>query len=319
VSDGGVADRRVEQRDLTFGATGSGGVDLDQHIGTDLLVPHLVAGGERSLSNEGEDARDDAREVHDVIAAIIEVGDHVAHTYGGVRNRLVPNLSFPAPPVRLSLSAWPKSWSLPQEFRRESFVYRSEDDLKDKRLNRFLTVDLAFSDKETADNIGFCDNRVDPTNRWNLRAWGRKLSPKDFIDYLFVLHQECNFTGTVYMIATIAILVSFGGATTITDVTQPVTKLDLSHERIVPVLLLMGLGLVLFTAGVAMSSAFHRLTGDVRDFAKYEAGLAKRFGRDFLAEARNSFRTSLEAVDRVEIEGPRPSGRRKTGEKGPAE
>jgi hypothetical protein len=80
-----------------------------------------------------------------------------------------------------------------QEFRRDFFKYRTEDDLNEKRLNRYLTVDLAFSDKETADNIGFCDNRVDGTNRWNLEAWGRKLSPKDFIDYLFVLHRERNY------------------------------------------------------------------------------------------------------------------------------
>ncbi|MBR1146686.1 terminase large subunit domain-containing protein [Bradyrhizobium sp. AUGA SZCCT0431] len=80
-----------------------------------------------------------------------------------------------------------------QEFRKDFFQYRSEADLNEKRLNRYLTIDLAFSDKETADNIGFCDNRVDGTNRWNLRAWGRKLSPKDFIDYLFVLHRENNY------------------------------------------------------------------------------------------------------------------------------
>lgn len=80
-----------------------------------------------------------------------------------------------------------------QEFRKEMLHYRSEDDLKDKRLNRYLTVDLAFSDKETADDIGFCDNRVDPRNMWNLRAWKRKMNPKDFIDYLFILHAENNY------------------------------------------------------------------------------------------------------------------------------
>jgi hypothetical protein len=71
--------------------------------------------------------------------------------------------------------------------------YRSESDLEGKRLNRYLTIDLAFSDKETSDDIGFCDNRVDPTNTWNLRAWKRKLNPKDFIDYLFILHAENNY------------------------------------------------------------------------------------------------------------------------------
>lgn len=80
-----------------------------------------------------------------------------------------------------------------QEFRKDFFQYRNESDLKDKRLNRYLTIDLAFSDKETADDIGFCDNRVDGRNIWNLRAWKRKLSPKDFIDYLFVLHAENNY------------------------------------------------------------------------------------------------------------------------------
>ena len=80
-----------------------------------------------------------------------------------------------------------------QEFRKDFLQYRSEADLKDKRLSRYLTIDLAFSDKETADEIGFCDNRVDSRNIWNLRAWGRKLSPKDLIDYLFVLHAENNY------------------------------------------------------------------------------------------------------------------------------
>lgn len=80
-----------------------------------------------------------------------------------------------------------------QEFRKDFFQYRTEEDLKSKLLNRYLTIDLAFSDKETSDNIGFCDNRVDERNIWNLRAWGRKLSPKDFIDYLFVLHHENNY------------------------------------------------------------------------------------------------------------------------------
>ncbi len=82
-----------------------------------------------------------------------------------------------------------------QEFGRHMFKYRSEDDLKDKRLNRYLTIDLAFSDKETSDDIGFCDNRVDPRNIWNIRAWKRKLNPKDFIDYLFILHRENNYLG----------------------------------------------------------------------------------------------------------------------------
>jgi hypothetical protein len=80
-----------------------------------------------------------------------------------------------------------------QEFRRDFFQYRSEADLVEKRLARYLTIDLAFSDKETADSIGFADNRVDGTNRWNLRAWRRKLTPKDLIDYLFVLHAENNY------------------------------------------------------------------------------------------------------------------------------
>jgi hypothetical protein len=80
-----------------------------------------------------------------------------------------------------------------QEFSKDYFSYKSEADLQEKRLNRYLTIDLAFSDKETADDIGFCDNRVDSRNIWNLRAWKRKLNPKDFIDYLFVLQQEHNF------------------------------------------------------------------------------------------------------------------------------
>lgn len=85
-----------------------------------------------------------------------------------------------------------------QEFRKDMIHYRAESDIKDKRLNRYLTIDLAFSDKETADNIGFCDNRVDPRNIWNLRAWARKLSPKDFIDYLFVLQKDALDEGVPY-------------------------------------------------------------------------------------------------------------------------
>jgi hypothetical protein len=79
------------------------------------------------------------------------------------------------------------------EFKRAMFHYRTEDDLKDKRLNRYLTIDLAFSQKDSADYIGFVDNRVDPRNCWNLIAWRQKLDPKEFIDALFTLHANNNY------------------------------------------------------------------------------------------------------------------------------
>lgn len=80
-----------------------------------------------------------------------------------------------------------------QEFRKDCFRYKTEKEVSEKQTNRYLTIDLAFSDKETADNLGFCDNRVDDRNNWYLKAWGRKMTPKDFIDYLFILHYENNY------------------------------------------------------------------------------------------------------------------------------
>lgn len=80
------------------------------------------------------------------------------------------------------------------EFKRTMFQYRTEEDIKDKRLNRFLTIDLAFSKKDSSDYIGFVDNRVDPKNCWNIVAWRQKVDPKDFIDMLFTLHANNNYS-----------------------------------------------------------------------------------------------------------------------------
>lgn len=74
-----------------------------------------------------------------------------------------------------------------QEFREEFFQYRTMEEVKALDTRRTLTIDTAISQKASADYTGFCLNFTDKENKWNIKAWKKKMSPLELIDDLFTL------------------------------------------------------------------------------------------------------------------------------------
>lgn len=76
-----------------------------------------------------------------------------------------------------------------QEFKEEYFQYRTMDEVRALNTRNTLTIDTAISQKASADNTGFCLNFTDRENKWNLKAWKKKMSPLELIDDLFSIYD----------------------------------------------------------------------------------------------------------------------------------
>ena len=75
-----------------------------------------------------------------------------------------------------------------QEFKREFFQYRTWEELNRLQTRCYLTIDTAISEKASGDYTGLTLNWVDKENKWTLKAWHERLSPKGLIDKIFDLH-----------------------------------------------------------------------------------------------------------------------------------
>ncbi len=80
-----------------------------------------------------------------------------------------------------------------REFKKDWWRYRTPEQLEPLNVRRFLTIDTAISEKESADSTGIIDNCVDSENFWNIRAYKYRINPKELIDLLFNWHKERNF------------------------------------------------------------------------------------------------------------------------------
>ncbi|MEA2112849.1 MAG: terminase family protein [Patescibacteria group bacterium] len=80
-----------------------------------------------------------------------------------------------------------------QIFRQDQFLYRTEEDLLGKEMQRYLTVDPSVGSGDKSDYTGFCDNRVDRDNFWNIMGWHKRVGPQELIDTLFALHSENRY------------------------------------------------------------------------------------------------------------------------------
>lgn len=80
-----------------------------------------------------------------------------------------------------------------QIFRPEMFKYRTEEDMLGKECQRFLSVDPSVGSGDKSDYTGFCDNRVDKDNFWNIMGWHKRVDPKELIDTLFALHLQNQY------------------------------------------------------------------------------------------------------------------------------
>lgn len=79
-----------------------------------------------------------------------------------------------------------------QEFKPEYYQYRTWEEVLSLNTRNFLSVDTAISKQASADSTGFALNFVDSENKWNIRAWRRKVSPLELIDTLFTLWKKYN-------------------------------------------------------------------------------------------------------------------------------
>ena len=91
-----------------------------------------------------------------------------------------------------------------QEFKPEYYQYRTMEEVRALMTRNTLTIDTAISQKESADFNGYCLNFVDQENKWNIKAWRAKESPKQLINNLFVLTEnydidEIGIEKTIYL------------------------------------------------------------------------------------------------------------------------
>jgi len=80
-----------------------------------------------------------------------------------------------------------------QEFRPEWIKKTTRKEVEQKDTRKFLTIDTAMSQKESADFTGIVENYVDKENKWHIAAYRMKLNAKDFVDYLFRLQEKHGF------------------------------------------------------------------------------------------------------------------------------
>jgi len=80
------------------------------------------------------------------------------------------------------------------EFKQEYWQYKTIEEVEALQSAKYLTIDTAISQRDSADFTGYCMNFVDSRNYWNLKAWKSKESPLDLIDNLFALHARYKFS-----------------------------------------------------------------------------------------------------------------------------
>jgi len=81
------------------------------------------------------------------------------------------------------------------EFKKEWLKTITDSDVKRMNTRNFGTIDPAYSQKDSADQIGITINHVNRENRWHLRCFGTRQTPKELIETMFNLyerhHLEC--------------------------------------------------------------------------------------------------------------------------------
>lgn len=86
-----------------------------------------------------------------------------------------------------------------QEFKEEDFRYFEESELEGKVLNFTITVDLAISQKDSADSSAFVVRAKDPRSpNWYVTdAFKGRLTPLEVIDTIFNLYHQYRPRGSV--------------------------------------------------------------------------------------------------------------------------
>ena len=77
-----------------------------------------------------------------------------------------------------------------QEFKREWFRYRSWEEVSKMDTRKFVTIDTALSRGAKSDFTGVTRNYINYLNEWNISSNRYRISSKDLIDLIFLLHTE---------------------------------------------------------------------------------------------------------------------------------
>ena len=82
-----------------------------------------------------------------------------------------------------------------QEFNPDWYKYITHTDMDAKHISRrYLTIDTAVSQKDSADYTGFVDNQIDTNDIWHFKAWKQRITPDALIEQLFALHSQNKYT-----------------------------------------------------------------------------------------------------------------------------
>lgn len=82
-----------------------------------------------------------------------------------------------------------------QEFNPEWYKHITHTEMGTKYFpKRYLTIDTAVSQKDSADYTGFVDNQIDTNNFWHFKAWKQRIAPDALIEQLFALHAQNKYT-----------------------------------------------------------------------------------------------------------------------------
>lgn len=80
-----------------------------------------------------------------------------------------------------------------QEFKPHWIQERSWEEVSRLETRNFLTIDPAYSKKDSSDYTGICSNFVDRQNKWNLKAQRVRVNPKELIDLIFQLQEKYQY------------------------------------------------------------------------------------------------------------------------------
>jgi|GEM_PF-1004681 len=75
------------------------------------------------------------------------------------------------------------------EFKKDHVQIVTEEEVRKKDTNCYITIDSAVSEKESADFTGITINRVDMQNKWYIYSYRLKVNTKELIEHLFYLHK----------------------------------------------------------------------------------------------------------------------------------
>lgn len=79
---------------------------------------------------------------------------------------------------------------LSQEFFKKNFKYRTLEEVLNKKVRKFITIDSALTKNADSDYTGIIKNYIDEQNNWNLIAKQYKINSKELINIIFQLHEE---------------------------------------------------------------------------------------------------------------------------------